>query len=72
MFFLQRERGEADVVFVVGDDDTVEQRSVKLGREMGEDRQVLQGLSAGESVVLNPLDELKDGMKVKMAEDAAE
>ena len=65
-------RGEADVVFVVGDDDTVEQRSVKLGREMGEDRQVLQGLSAGESVVLNPPDELQDGMKVKMAEDAAE
>ena len=65
-------RGESDVVFVVGDDDTVEQRNVKLGREMGEDRQVLQGLSAGESVVLNPPDELKDGMKVKMAEDAAE
>lgn len=65
-------RGEADVVFVVGDDDTVEERSVTLGREMGEDRQVLQGLSAGESVVLNPPEELKDGMKVKMAEDAAE
>ena len=65
-------RGEADIVFVVGDDDTVEQRSVKLGREMGEDRQVLQGLSAGESVVLNPPDALKDGMKVKMAQDAAE
>jgi RND family efflux transporter MFP subunit len=65
-------RGDADVVFVVGDDDTVEQRSVTLGREMGEDRQVLKGLSAGESVVLDPPDELKDGMKVKMAEDAAE
>ena len=65
-------RGDADVVFVVGDDDTVEQRSLTLGREMGEDRQVLKGLSAGESVVLNPPDELKDGMKVKMAEEAAE
>jgi RND family efflux transporter MFP subunit len=65
-------RGDADVVFVVGDDDTVEERSVKLGREMGEDRQVLQGLSAGESVVLNPPEALQDGMKVKMAEDTAE
>jgi hypothetical protein len=33
---------------------------------------VLQGLSAGESVVLNPPEALQDGMKVKMAEDTAE
>ena len=56
----------------IGVDLTRTLRALKLGREMGEDRQVLQGLSAGESVVLNPPDALKDGMKVKMAEDAAE
>ena len=39
---------------------------------MGDDRQVLQGLSAGESVVLDPPAELKEGVKVKMAEEAAE
>ena len=66
------ERGDDSIAFVVTDNDTVELRALKLGREMGEDRQVLQGLSAGESVVLNPPDALKDGMKVKMAEDAAE
>ena len=51
----------------VGDRDLL-----PLGREMGDDRQVLQGLSAGESVVLDPPAELKEGMKVKMAEEAAE
>ena len=66
------ERGDDSIAFVVTDNDTVELRALTLGREMGEDRQVLQGLSAGESVVLNPPDTLKDGMKVKMAEEAAE
>lgn len=65
-------RGDSDVVFVVNAEDKAEQRSVTLGRAMGDDRQVLQGLSAGESVVLNPPDALKDGMKVRMAEDTAE
>ena len=57
---------------MVSEQDTVEERELKLGREMGDDRQVLQGLSAGESVVLDPPAELKDGAKVKMAEEAAE
>ncbi|NDK37851.1 efflux RND transporter periplasmic adaptor subunit [Pseudoxanthomonas gei] len=65
-------RDGKDYAFVVGDEDTVEQRELRLGREMGDDRQVLQGLSAGESVVLDPPAELKEGSKVKMAEEAAE
>ena len=65
-------RDGKDYAFVVTEDDVVEQRELRLGREMGDDRQVLQGLSPGESVVLDPPAELKEGMKVKMAEEAAE
>jgi RND family efflux transporter MFP subunit len=65
-------RDGKDYAFVVTEEDTVEQRELRLGREMGDDRQVLQGLSAGESVVLDPPAELKEGVKVKMAEEAAE
>ena len=61
-----------DYAFVVTEQDTVEKRELRLGREMGDDRQVLQGLSAGESVVLDPPAELKEGTKVKLAEEAAE
>ena len=57
---------------MVTEEDTVEQRELRLGREMGDDRQVLQGLSPGESVVLDPPAELKEGNKVKVAEEAAE
>ena len=40
---------------------------------MGDDREVLSGLAAGDSVVLDPPDELEDGAKVRMAkEDDAE
>ncbi len=65
-------RDGASLAFVVTEQDTVEERQLKLGREMGDDRQVLRGLSAGESVVLDPPAELKEGAKVKMAEEASE
>jgi hypothetical protein len=32
---------------------------------MGKDRQILKGVSAGESVVVNPPDTLRDGAKVQ-------
>jgi RND family efflux transporter MFP subunit len=60
-------RGDADVAFVVGADGTVAQRSLKLGRAMGDDRQVLSGLAAGNEVVLNPPPELADGATVRVA-----
>ena len=66
------ERGGAEVAFVVGEDDSVEMRPLKLGRVLAADRQVLEGVSAGETVVVDPPAELDDGMKVKLAEDAEE
>ncbi|HJS34757.1 MAG TPA: efflux RND transporter periplasmic adaptor subunit [Pseudoxanthomonas sp.] len=64
------ERDGAQVAFVVGDDDTVEQRTLKVGGKLGDDLQVTDGLVAGETVVIDAPAELKNGAKVKLAEDA--
>ncbi|MCI0749172.1 MAG: efflux RND transporter periplasmic adaptor subunit [Nevskiales bacterium] len=53
------------VVFVLKD-DTVERRAVTPGLRRGEQVQVLAGLSAGERVALGPLDQLADGVRVKI------
>ena len=64
------QRGGKDVAFALDDKgDTVEQRTLKTGIALGDDRQVLSGLSAGETVVLNPPDQLEDGGKVRMAKE---
>ncbi|WP_312708477.1 efflux RND transporter periplasmic adaptor subunit [Stenotrophomonas sp.] len=58
------QRDGAAVAFVLGDADRVQQRSVQAGQAMGKDRQLLKGVSAGESVVVSPPDTLRDGAKV--------
>ncbi len=65
------ERDGETVAFALGDDDMVEQRTLKTGNALGDDRQVLSGLSGGETVVLDPPDALEDGSKVRMAEEEA-
>lgn len=64
------QRDGRDVAFALKEDDPtlVEQRDLKLGRAMGNDRQVLSGLTAGDTVVLDPPETLQDGGKVRMAE----
>ena len=54
------------VVFVVEGERAVE-RSVKTGIAMGQDRQVLSGLAAGETVVLDAPETLQDGDTVRLA-----
>ena len=66
------QRGQDAVAFVVGSDDTVQAQALKTGMEMGKDRQVLSGLSAGQTVVVNPPPALKDGDKVTLAGDAGQ
>ncbi len=66
------QRGGHDVAFALKDDNTVEQRDLKIGIAMGDDRQILSGLSAGDSVVLDPPTGLKDGALVRIAKDASE
>ena len=65
------QRGDKDVAFVVAG-DKVAQRALTLGRTLGDDREVLDGLNGGEQVVLDPPDTLADGARVTVArEDSA-
>jgi multidrug efflux pump subunit AcrA (membrane-fusion protein) len=51
-------------VIVVGDDHTAHIRTVQLGPQEGKNIVISKGLSAGELVVTEGLDKIKDGMKV--------
>ena len=61
-------RGDADVAFVL-EGDAVRQRTLTLGRELGDDREVLSGLAGGDTLVLDPPDTLADGTRVRVAAD---
>ncbi|MGN7917540.1 efflux RND transporter periplasmic adaptor subunit [Lysobacter sp. ESA13C] len=63
------QRDGKDNVFVVAD-GKVAQTAVTLGRKLGEDQEVTQGLSGGETVVLAPPDSLADGGPVRVENDA--
>ena len=60
------ERDGNDVAFVVVDGKAL-QRTVKLGRSLGDDREVLDGLAGGDNVVLDPPADLADGARVQVA-----
>ena len=62
------QRGGKDVVFVM-DGEQARQRSVKLGRTLGDDREILQGLAGGDQVILAPSDKLADGARVRLARE---
>ncbi|WP_133478557.1 efflux RND transporter periplasmic adaptor subunit [Cognatilysobacter segetis] len=66
--------GDSAVAYVAEGDDakaTVARRTLKLGRTLGDDREVLSGLSGGERVVLDPPADLADGARVRIAKDNA-
>jgi RND family efflux transporter MFP subunit len=60
---LRKDGGE-DIVFVV-QDGRAQRRTVTLGGASGEQRQVLEGVSPGESVIIDAPADLKDGTPVK-------
>lgn len=60
------EREGGPVAFVV-EGERVARRALRIGRTLGSDREVLSGLSAGETVVLNPPETLADGVEVRVA-----
>ena len=68
------QRDGTDVAFVVTDlkEDAglARQRELKLGRTLGDDREVLEGLSGGETVVVEPSERLADGVRVRIAGNA--
>ena len=59
-------------VFRVKDDDTVEQVDVRLGQRRRGEVEVLEGLSAGDRVVVDGTVKLRPGQKVAEAPPAAE
>ena len=59
-------RDDAEVAFVV-EGDTARQRTLKLGRTLGDDREVLEGLNGGDTVVLDPPETLVDGARIRVA-----
>jgi RND family efflux transporter MFP subunit len=69
-------RGGKPVAFVVGDlqdnEGHAQQRSITLGRTIGDDREVLDGLAGGDTVVVDPPEQLADGTRVKVAPAATD
>jgi RND family efflux transporter MFP subunit len=62
-----RTEGEHDVVYVFAN-KRAERRTVTLGGNFGEARQVLSGVAIGESVITDPPAQLKDGSAVSVAQ----
>ncbi len=60
-------RAEGPQVGIVGPDDKVELRSVKLGRDFGTTVEILSGVGPSDRVVLNPSDGLNSGTRVRVA-----
>ena len=54
----------------VGSDNRVALRSIKIGRDLGDRVEVLSGIAAGESVVLNPPDSLVADTLVRVLAEA--
>jgi RND family efflux transporter MFP subunit len=69
-------RAGKPVTFVVSDlqdnEGSAQQRSITLGRTIGDDREVLDGLAGGEAVVVDPPESLADGARVKVLPAASD
>jgi RND family efflux transporter MFP subunit len=61
-------RSEGVQVGVVDSGGKVEVRTVRLGRDFGQTLEVLDGISRGDRVIVNPPDSLASGMTVRVAE----
>ena len=69
------DRDGKSIAFVVEGEagkETVTRQELTLGRTLGDDREVLSGLSGGERIVVNPPDDLVDGARVRIAKDDAD
>ena len=58
-----RKDGDKDIVFVLKE-QKAQRRAVSLGGSVGQLRQVQAGVSAGEAVIIDAPEELKDGAAV--------
>ena len=59
-------RSEGASVGVVDQNNVIELKKIKIGRDLGTQLEVVQGLSLDDRVVINPSDSLSAGQKVKI------
>jgi membrane fusion protein (multidrug efflux system) len=52
-------------VWVIGPDNKAEQRKVTVGQQVGESLLILENLKAGERIVVEGVQKVRDGMEVK-------
>jgi len=62
---------DGSFVFVVNPDKTVSQRNVKTGVQDGDNVQILSGIKAGDTVVVDGADRLRDGADVEIPNQTA-
>jgi len=60
-------RAQGIQVALVGPDNKVQMRSIRLGRDFGNLVEVLNGLQTTDRVIINPPDSIADGMTVQVA-----
>src|SRR5262249_32680629 len=58
------------VAWVIGSDDTVARRPVKLGEATGGNLEIVDGLQPGDRIVVAGVTHLREGMKVRDLGDA--
>jgi hypothetical protein len=58
-------RSEGTAVGVVNQDDTVELKQIKIGRDLGTKLEITQGLNANDRVIINPSDSIASGQRVR-------
>ena len=54
-------------IAVVGPDDVITIREVRLGRDFGKTVEIISGCAEGERIVMSPSDLLRSGLKVRVA-----
>jgi RND family efflux transporter MFP subunit len=59
-------RSEGAAVGVVNQNNVVELKKIKIGRDLGNQLEVTQGLSLDDRIIVNPSDSLAAGQKVKV------
>jgi RND family efflux transporter MFP subunit len=58
-------RSDGAYVFVIGRDRVVHSRKVQIGRDFGQEIELLGGAGDGDLVVVNPNDAVRDGVRVR-------
>jgi len=59
-------RSEGAAVGVVNQDNIVELKKIKIGRDLGNQLEVTQGVGPDDRIIVNPSDSLAAGQKVKL------